>query len=285
MTEKRKTIQNDNITDSVHLYFESIGQVPLLTKEEETDLALRTKAGDEEAKKKLIEANLRLVVSVANQYHYTSMSLMDLVQEGSVGLITAAERFDATKGFKFSTYATWWIRQAIVRAIDNQSRTIRVPIHLVDRHRQISNFEKSYVSEYGREPTDKEIANSLHMTIDQVRMIKSVMLPPLSLETPVGDEDDAELGDFIESEESENPEDVAVRIARSDAIHDALKCLTERERFVIEERYGLRDGDAKTLEMVGVELGVTRERVRQIQQHALRKLKRPKIKKTLDNLL
>lgn len=285
MTEKRKTIQNDNITDSVRLYLQSIGQVPLLTKEEETDLALRTQKGDEEAKKKLIEANLRLVVSIAKQYNYVPLSLMDLVQEGTVGLIIAAERFDATKGFRFSTYATWWIRQAITRAIDNQSRTIRVPIHLIDRHRQISNFNKNYMSEYGCEPTDEKIAKHLNLDIERIRMVKRIMQPPISLETPVGDEDDSTLGDYIENDNAQNPEEVATRIARANAIRKALKTLTERERFVIEERYGLKDGEPKTLEMVGTELGLTRERIRQIQKKAERKLKKPSIKKTLDNLL
>lgn len=285
MTEKRKTIQNDNITDSVRLYLQSIGQVPLLTKEEETDLALRIQKGDEEAKKKLIEANLRLVVSIAKQYNYVPLSLMDLVQEGTVGLIIAAERFDATKGFRFSTYATWWIRQAITRAIDNQSRTIRVPIHLIDRHRQISNFKKNYMSEYGCEPTDEKIAKHLNLDIERIRMVKRIMQPPISLETPVGDEDDSTLGDYIENDNAQNPEEVATRIARANAIRKALKTLTERERFVIEERYGLKDGEPKTLEMVGAELGLTRERIRQIQKKAERKLKKPSIKKTLDNLL
>lgn len=272
--------------DSVRLYLESIGEIPLLTKEQEVALIVRAQAGDHDAEKQLVEANLRLVVNIAKKYNYATLSLMDLVQEGTLGLITAAKRFDVSKGFKFSTYATWWIKQAILRAIQNQSRTIRIPVHLLDRHRQIVNFEKSYISTYGFEPTNQEIADSLHLPVKKVIHIKSMMKAPISLEMPVGvGEEDAKFGDFIEDEKTQSPEEFVEQSAREEAVAKALKTLTERERFVIEERYGLKDGAPKTLGDIGIELGVSRERIRQIQVKAERKLRRPKIKKVLKPLL
>ena len=286
MSEKQQKKTNDTKVDSIGLYLKSIGEVPLLTREQEVELAKRVQQGDEEAKKKLTEANLRLVVSIAKRYSFTNVSLMDLVQEGTVGLMIAVNHFDVNRGFKFSTYATWWIRQSILRSIENHSRTIRVPVHLLEQNRKIVNFERQYTTFYGEKPTDEEIADNLHMPLEKVKSIKWAMQDPISLETPIGNgEEDGMLCDFIEDKTVQRPEENAEDVARKQALEQALKNLTERERFVIEERYGLKDGDAKTLETVGASLGVTRERVRQIQAKALRKLKKPQIKKSLTNLL
>lgn len=272
--------------DSVQLYLESIGEIPLLTKEQEDDLIIRAQNGDHEAENQLVEANLRLVVSIAKNYQYSSLSLMDLVQEGALGLIKAARRFDVSRGFKFSTYATWWVKQFVRRAIQNQSRTIRIPVHLVERHRKIVSFEKNYVFENDMMPTNQEIADHLHTSVKKVIQTKEMMQTPISLEMSVSNgEEDTKFSDFIEDENIQSPEDYVLEGARAKAIKQALRVLSERERFIIEERYGLIDGHPKTLGMIGHTLGLTRERIRQIQVAAEKKLRHPIVKQALQAVL
>ena len=290
--------------DPVRMYLREIGKVPLLTGPEEVDLAKRIEAGTEaaervlalqaqgigpsemeelellvidglDAKKHLMEANLRLVVSIAKRYVGRGMSLLDLIQEGNLGLMRAVEKFDYTKGFKVSTYATWWIRQAITRAIADQARTIRIPVHMVETMNKVARTQRMMVQELGREPTAEEMAERLDMTPDRLREIQRLGQEPVSLEVPVGDEDDSQLGDFIEDPEAEAPADAAARVLLQSAIEEALAELTERERRVVRLRFGLDDGEMHTLEEVGKEFGVTRERIRQIESKTLAKLRHP----------
>ncbi|MBQ6381300.1 MAG: RNA polymerase sigma factor RpoD [Clostridia bacterium] len=274
---------NDNNDDPVKVYLKEIGKVPLLTPEEEIDLAMRIAENDEAAKRRLSEANLRLVVSIAKRYVGRGMQFLDLIQEGNLGLIKAADKFDYTKGFKFSTYATWWIRQAITRAIADQARTIRIPVHMVETINKVKKANSQLLHENGRDPTPEEIAERLGMPADKVREILRVAQEPVSLETPIGEEEDSHLGDFIPDDTSLSPIDAATMDALKRDLAAVLKTLTDREASVLRMRFGLDDGQPKTLEEVGTKFGVTRERIRQIEAKALRKLKHPsRIKKLAD---
>ena len=276
-------IVNDNNDDPVKVYLKEIGKVPLLTPEEEIDLAMRIAENDEAAKRRLSEANLRLVVSIAKRYVGRGMQFLDLIQEGNLGLIKAADKFDYTKGFKFSTYATWWIRQAITRAIADQARTIRIPVHMVETINKVKKANSQLLHENGRDPTPEEIAERLGMPADKVREILRVAQEPVSLETPIGEEEDSHLGDFIPDDTSLSPIDAATMDALKRDLAAVLKTLTDREASVLRMRFGLDDGQPKTLEEVGTKFGVTRERIRQIEAKALRKLKHPsRIKKLAD---
>lgn len=261
--------------DSVRMYLKEIGQYPLLSQEEETALAKRISEGDEEAKKELINANLRLVVSIAKKYVGHGMSLLDLIQEGNLGLMKAAEKFDYTKGYKFSTYATWWIRQSITRALADQSRTIRVPVHMNESIGRYRKTTKELTQKLGRDPSREEVADAMGIKPEQVDKIWKYSQEALSLDTPVGDEDDSKLGDFVKDDEVEDPEKSAETESMKEEIDKVLDSLTDREREVLELRYGLKDGRTRTLEEIGKEFGVTRERIRQIESKALRKLKQP----------
>ena len=263
------------IDDPVKVYLKEIGRVPLLNSEEEIDLAMRIMDGDAAAKKRLSEANLRLVVSIAKRYVGRGMQFLDLIQEGNLGLIKAVEKFDYTKGFKFSTYATWWIRQAITRAIADQARTIRIPVHMIETINKLMRVQKQLVQEYGREPTPEEIAEEIHLPVERVRSVLKMAQQPISLQAPVGDSDDTSFGDFIEDKAAENPMEEASFSFLKEKIKDVLDTLTDREREVIEQRFGLRDGSPRTLEEVGRQFSVTRERIRQIEAKALRKLRHP----------
>lgn len=274
---------NDNNDDPVKVYLKEIGKVPLLTPEEEIDLAMRIAENDQAAKQRLAEANLRLVVSIAKRYVGRGMQFLDLIQEGNLGLIKAADKFDYTKGFKFSTYATWWIRQAITRAIADQARTIRIPVHMVETINKVKKANSQLLHENGRDPTPEEIAERLNMPADKVREILRVAQEPVSLETPIGEEEDSHLGDFIPDDTSLSPIDAATMDALKRDLAAVLKTLTDREANVLRMRFGLDDGQPKTLEEVGIKFGVTRERIRQIEAKALRKLKHPsRIKKLAD---
>lgn len=276
-------VMNDNNDDPVKVYLKEIGKVPLLTPEEEIDLAMRIAENDEAAKRRLSEANLRLVVSIAKRYVGRGMQFLDLIQEGNLGLIKAADKFDYTKGFKFSTYATWWIRQAITRAIADQARTIRIPVHMVETINKVKKANSQLLHENGRDPTPEEIAEKLGMPADKVREILRVAQEPVSLETPIGEEEDSHLGDFIPDDTSLSPIDAATMDALKRDLAAVLKTLTDREASVLRMRFGLDDGQPKTLEEVGTKFGVTRERIRQIEAKALRKLKHPsRIKKLAD---
>lgn len=267
---------NVKINDPVKMYLKEIGRVDLLTHEQEIELAKRILEGDEQAKKELAAANLRLVVSIAKRYVGRGMLFLDLIQEGNMGLIKAVEKFDYTKGFKFSTYATWWIRQAITRAIADQARTIRIPVHMVETINKLTRIQRQLVQELGREPTAEEIAEKMDgMTPAKVREIQKISLEPVSLETPIGEEDDSHLGDFIKDERNMSPEEYAENELLKDEISEVLLTLTEREEKVIRLRFGLEDGKSRTLEEVGQMFGVTRERIRQIEAKALRKLRHP----------
>ncbi len=273
------------IDDPVKVYLKEIGRVPLLTPEEEIDLAIRIMDGDEAAKKRLSEANLRLVVSIAKRYVGRGMQFLDLIQEGNLGLIKAVEKFDYTKGFKFSTYATWWIRQAITRAIADQARTIRIPVHMVETINKAKKASSMLLHKNGHEPSAEEIAGELQMPVDKVREIMRVAQEPVSLETPIGEEEDSHLGDFIPDDDAPAPADAASHTLLREQLSDVLSTLTPREAKVLRLRFGLEDGRPRTLEEVGKEFDVTRERIRQIEAKALRKLRHPSRSKRLKDFL
>ncbi|GIQ68004.1 RNA polymerase sigma factor RpoD [Xylanibacillus composti] len=273
------------INDPVRMYLKEIGRVPLLSAEEEVNLSKRIEEGDEEAKRRLAEANLRLVVSIAKRYVGRGMLFLDLIQEGNMGLIKAVEKFDHTKGFKFSTYATWWIRQAITRAIADQARTIRIPVHMVETINKLIRVSRQLLQELGREPAPEEIAKEMELSVDKVREIMKIAQEPVSLETPIGEEDDSHLGDFIEDQEALAPSDAAAYELLKEQLEDVLDTLTEREENVLRLRFGLDDGRTRTLEEVGKVFGVTRERIRQIEAKALRKLRHPSRSKRLKDFL
>lgn len=274
-----------SIDDPVRMYLKEIGKVPLLTSEEEVELAQRMEQGDEEAKRQLAEANLRLVVSIAKRYVGRGMLFLDLIQEGNLGLIKAVEKFDYRKGFKFSTYATWWIRQAITRAIADQARTIRIPVHMVETINKLIRVSRQLLQELGRDPTPEEIAKEMGMTEDKVRDIMKISQEPVSLETPIGEEEDSHLGDFIPDDEAPAPAESAAYALLKEQLVDVLDTLTPREEKVLRLRFGLDDGRARTLEEVGKEFSVTRERIRQIEAKALRKLRHPSRSKKLKDFL
>ncbi|HHW99458.1 MAG TPA: RNA polymerase sigma factor RpoD [Firmicutes bacterium] len=271
--------------DPVRMYLKEIGRVPLLTSDEEVELAKRMEAGDEDAKKQLVEANLRLVVSIAKRYVGRGMQFLDLIQEGNLGLMKAVEKFDYTKGFKFSTYATWWIRQAITRSIADQARTIRIPVHMVETINKLIRVSRQLLQELGREPTPEEIAEQMDITVERVHEILKIAQEPVSLETPIGEEEDSHLGDFIPDDEAVAPADAAAFALLREQLDDVLDTLTEREQKVLRLRFGLEDGRGRTLEEVGQEFGVTRERIRQIEAKALRKLRHPSRSKRLKDFL
>ena len=275
------------INDPVRMYLKEIGQIKLLTMQEELELADRILAGDEQAKTILAEANLRLVVSIAKRYVGRGMLFLDLIQEGNIGLMKAVDKFDVTKGYKFSTYATWWIRQAITRAIADQARTIRVPVHMVETINKLARVQRQLTLELNREPSEDELAKKMNTSVDKIREIYKISQEPVSLETPIGEEDDSHLGDFIKDEHNMSPEEYTTNELLKDEIDDILLTLTEREEKVIRLRFGLEDGKARTLEEVGQMFGVTRERIRQIEAKALRKLRHPsrsrKLRDYMDN--
>jgi RNA polymerase primary sigma factor len=273
------------ISDPVRMYLKEIGRVPLLSAQEEIELAKRIEQGDEEAKRRLAEANLRLVVSIAKRYVGRGMLFLDLIQEGNLGLIKAVEKFDYRKGYKFSTYATWWIRQAITRAIADQARTIRIPVHMVETINKLIRVSRQLLQELGREPTAEEIAAEMDLSPEKVREIQKIAQEPVSLETPIGEEDDSHLGDFIPDDEALAPADAAAYELLTEQLEDVLDTLTEREENVLRLRFGLDDGRTRTLEEVGKVFGVTRERIRQIEAKALRKLRHPSRSKRLKDFL
>ncbi|MCI8770600.1 MAG: RNA polymerase sigma factor RpoD [Lachnospiraceae bacterium] len=274
-----------SIEDPVRMYLKEIGKVPLLTADEEVELAQRMEHGDMEAKKKLAEANLRLVVSIAKRYVGRGMLFLDLIQEGNLGLIKAVEKFDYKKGYKFSTYATWWIRQAITRAIADQARTIRIPVHMVETINKFVRVQRQLLQELGREPYPEEIAKQMNMPVDRVREIQKISLEPVSLETPIGEEEDSHLGDFIQDDNVPVPAEAAAFTLLREQLEEVLSTLTEREQKVLKLRFGLEDGRARTLEEVGKEFKVTRERIRQIEAKALRKLRHPSRSRKLKDYL
>ena len=274
-----------SIEDPVRMYLKEIGKVPLLSAEEEIELAKRMEEGDEEAKKRLAEANLRLVVSIAKRYVGRGMLFLDLIQEGNLGLIKAVEKFDYRKGYKFSTYATWWIRQAITRAIADQARTIRIPVHMVETINKLIRVSRQLLQELGREPTPEEISKEMNMPVDRVREILKISQEPVSLETPIGEEEDSHLGDFIQDDNVPVPADAAAFTLLREQLGEVLDTLTEREQKVLKLRFGLEDGRARTLEEVGKEFNVTRERIRQIEAKALRKLRHPSRSRKLKDYL
>ena len=274
-----------NIDDHVRMYLKEIGKVPLLSSDEEAVLAVRMEEGDESARKRLAEANLRLVVSIAKRYVGRGMHFLDLIQEGNLGLIKAVEKFDYRKGFKFSTYATWWIRQAITRAIADQARTIRIPVHMVETINKLLRVSKFLLQEYGREPNANEIAKEMQLPVEKVREIMKLSQDPVSLETPIGEEEDSHIGDFIPDHDVPAPQDAAAFTMLKEQLMNVLETLTEREKKVLILRFGLRDGKARTLEEVGKEFNVTRERIRQIEAKALRKLRHPGRSKKLKDYL
>ncbi|MFO7296551.1 MAG: RNA polymerase sigma factor RpoD [Clostridia bacterium] len=274
-----------SIDDPVRMYLKEIGKVPLLTAEEEIELAKRMEQGDEEAKRRLIEANLRLVVSIAKRYVGRGMLFLDLIQEGNLGLIKAVEKFDYRKGYKFSTYATWWIRQAITRAIADQARTIRIPVHMVETINKLIRVSRQLLQEYGREPQPEEIAREMGISEEKVREILKIAQEPISLETPIGEEEDSHLGDFIPDEDAPAPAEAAAYNLLKEQLKEVLDTLTPREEKVLRLRFGLDDGRARTLEEVGREFNVTRERIRQIEAKALRKLRHPSRSKKLKDFL
>lgn len=274
-----------SIEDPVRMYLKEIGKVPLLTADEEIELAKRMAKGDEEAKKRLAEANLRLVVSIAKRYVGRGMLFLDLIQEGNLGLIKAVEKFDYEKGFKFSTYATWWIRQAITRAIADQARTIRIPVHMVETINKLIRVSRQLLQELGREPTPEEIAKELDMPVERVREILKISQEPVSLETPIGEEEDSHLGDFIQDDNVPVPAEAAAATLLKEQLDEVLSTLTEREQKVLRLRFGMNDGRARTLEEVGKEFDVTRERIRQIEAKALRKLRHPSRSRKLKDYL
>ncbi len=283
--EDDSILQGISVDDPVRMYLKEIGKVPLLTAEEEVELAKRIERGDEEAKRRLTEANLRLVVSIAKRYVGRGMLFLDLIQEGNLGLIKAVEKFDYRKGYKFSTYATWWIRQAITRAIADQARTIRIPVHMVETINKLIRVSRHLLQQLGREPTPEEIAKEMGLPVERVRDIIKIAQEPVSLETPIGEEEDSHLGDFIEDEEAPAPAEAASYLLLREQLEEVLDTLTPRERKVLRLRFGLEDGRARTLEEVGQVFGVTRERIRQIEAKALRKLRHPTRSKKLRDYL
>ncbi|MBR2527946.1 MAG: RNA polymerase sigma factor RpoD [Blautia sp.] len=274
-----------SIDDPVRMYLKEIGKVPLLTADEEIELAQKMEEGDEDAKQRLVEANLRLVVSIAKRYVGRGMLFLDLIQEGNLGLIKAVEKFDYRKGYKFSTYATWWIRQAITRAIADQARTIRIPVHMVETINKLIRVSRQLLQELGREPTPEEIAKEMDMPVERVREILKISQEPVSLETPIGEEEDSHLGDFIQDDNVPVPADAAAFTLLQDQLNEVLETLTDREQKVLRLRFGLDDGRARTLEEVGREFKVTRERIRQIEAKALRKLRHPSRSRKLKDYL
>ena len=273
------------INDPVRMYLKEIGKISLLSLDEETELSKKIAEGDEMAKNRLAESNLRLVVSIAKRYVGRGMLFLDLIQEGNIGLMKAVEKFDYTKGYKFSTYATWWIRQAITRAIADQARTIRVPVHMVETINKLSRFQRQLTLELNREPTDEELAEKMNMSPEKIREVIKIAQDPVSLETPIGEEEDSHLGDFVPDESNMSPEDFTVHEMLKEEISDVLLTLTEREEQVLRLRFGLDDGSSKTLEEVGQMFGVTRERIRQIEAKALRKLRHPSRSRKLKDFL
>ena len=274
-------IDGVSVDDPVRMYLREIGKIPLLTFEEEAELAQKIVEGDEEAKQKLAESNLRLVVSIAKKYVGRGMLFLDLIQEGNMGLIKAVEKFDYNKGFKFSTYATWWIRQAITRAIADQARTIRIPVHMVETINKLIRTSRQLLQQNGREPTPEEIAKEMEISVERVMEIQKIAQDPVSLETPIGEEDDSHLGDFIQDEDSPAPQDSAAHTLLREQLEEVMDTLTPREAMVLKLRFGLEDGKARTLEEVGKQFDVTRERIRQIEAKALRKLRHPSRSKKL----
>ncbi len=280
-----QALRDVGLDDPVKMYLKDIGQVPLLSADEEIELARRMQEGDESAKKRLSEANLRLVVSIAKRYVGRGMLFLDLIQEGNLGLMKAVEKFDYQKGFKFSTYATWWIRQSITRAIADQARTIRIPVHMVETIHRLTRASRLLLQQLGREPTPEELAAEMGIPVERVREIQRIAQDPVSLETPVGEEDDSHLGDFIEDEHADAPSDHAAAAVLKEQILGVLDTLTPREEKVLRLRYGIDDGKIRTLEEVGKEFNVTRERIRQIEAKALRKLRHPSRSKKLKDFL
>ena len=278
-------VQNIAVDDPVRMYLKEIGKVPLLSAEEEIELAKRMEQGDEYAKKKLCEANLRLVVSIAKRYVGRGMLFLDLIQEGNIGLIKAVDKFDWRKGYKFSTYATWWIRQAITRSIADQARTIRIPVHMVETINKLMRIQRQLLQEYGRDVKPEEIAKEMDLTVEKVREILKIAQEPVSLETPIGEEEDSHLGDFIEDDKIASPSDAATFSMLKEQLMEVLGTLTDREQKVLKLRFGLEDGRARTLEEVGKEFNVTRERIRQIEAKALRKLRNPVRSKRIRDFL
>ncbi len=283
--EELEVPETINMDDPVRMYLKEIGKVPLLTAEEEVELAKKIEEGDEEARKRLAEANLRLVVSVAKKYVGRGMQFLDLIQEGNLGLIKAVEKYDHNLGYKFSTYATWWIRQAITRAIADQARTIRIPVHMVETINKLSRVSKSLLQELGKEPSLEDISKAMEMPEDRVREIMKIAQEPVSLETPIGEEDDSHLGDFIQDDHTKTPSESAMMVMLKEQIIEVLGSLNDREQKVIILRYGLEDGRQRTLEEVGQVFGVTRERIRQIEAKALRKLRQKSRREKLEGYL
>ena len=279
------SMEGINIDDPVRMYLREIGRIPLLSYDEELELAKKVLAGDEAAKQKLAESNLRLVVSIAKKYVGRGMLFLDLIQEGNMGLIKAVEKFDYTKGYKFSTYATWWIRQAITRAIADQARTIRIPVHMVETINKLIRTSRHLLQQLGREPTPEEIAAEMEIPVEKVTEIQKIAQDPVSLETPIGEEDDSHLGDFIQDDDSPAPQDAAAYTLLREQLEEVMKTLTSREAKVLKLRFGLEDGKSRTLEEVGKEFNVTRERIRQIEAKALRKLRHPSRSKKLKDYM
>ena len=282
-TDLLKMAESMDVDEPIKMYLREIGQIPLLSYEEEIDYAQRVLNGEEEAKQKLIESNLRLVVSIAKKHTNRGLKMLDLIQEGNMGLMKAVEKFEYEKGFKFSTYATWWIRQAITRAIADQGRTIRIPVHMIETITKIKKESRIILQETGKEPTAEELADKLELPVEKVKSILEMNQDPISLETPVGSEEDSELGDFVEDDKFANPYDATTRILLKEQLDEVLKTLNEREEMVLRYRYGLDDGSQKTLEEVGKIFNVTRERIRQIEVKALRKLRHPSRRKKLED--
>ena len=282
-TDLLKMAESMDVDEPIKMYLREIGQIPLLSYEEEIDYAQRVLNGDEEAKQKLIESNLRLVVSIAKKHTNRGLKMLDLIQEGNMGLMKAVEKFEYEKGFKFSTYATWWIRQAITRAIADQGRTIRIPVHMIETINKIKKESRIILQETGKEPTAEELAKKLEIPVDKVKNILEMNQDPISLETPVGSEEDSELGDFVEDDKFLNPYDATTRVLLKEQLDEILKTLNEREEMVLRYRYGLDDGSQKTLEEVGKIFNVTRERIRQIEVKALRKLRHPSRRTKLED--